>query len=152
MATLGRHSESESGALLTWIPRIIFSYVALVMIAGGLTLIWILMGSGSDGSPRNPAAVSLPSGTPPDPAPTGRGKAATPKAGGRSDLVANARKIKPLEDIEKGDRVLFRGRVCTWQLWSKNINTSIIKCPGRELLQTQTARLTPVELRKSTDQ
>lgn len=59
-------------------------------------------------------------------------------------LVDNAQLIKPLEDLDKGDRVLFRERVCLWQGWNKNINTSTITCTGKTL-KVATARLTPLE-------
>jgi hypothetical protein len=74
-------------------------------------------------------------------------RVASPSPSAGDELITNARKLKPLEDIQKGDRVIFRGRVCVWRLWNNNINTSTIKCPGKNLFQTQTARLTPVELR-----
>jgi hypothetical protein len=61
------------------------------------------------------------------------------------DLVANALAVKPLEDIQKGDRVIYQGHVCRWILWNKDINTSTIKCPGQKQFQIQTGRLTPVE-------
>jgi hypothetical protein len=72
---------------------------------------------------------------------------ATPVVGGGThvDLVAAARLVKPLEDITKGDRVLYRGQVCRWLSWDLNINTSTIKCATGDAFQIQTGRLTPVE-------
>jgi hypothetical protein len=61
------------------------------------------------------------------------------------DPVARARQVKPLEDIQAGDRVLYQGHVCTWQLWNGSINTSTITCPGQKSFEIQTGRLTPVE-------
>ena len=55
--------------------------------------------------------------------------------------------MKPLEDIEKGDRVIYQEHVCVWLLWDRNINTSTIRCRGQHAFQIQTGRLTPVELR-----
>ncbi len=63
-------------------------------------------------------------------------------------LVRDALGLKPLEDIESGDRVIYQGKVCTWQKWDGNINTSMIKCPGEKAFEIETGRLTPVE-RKS---
>lgn len=146
MATLGRHSDSESFALHNWVPRVIFGYVVLVLVVGGMTLGWILMGSDSHDPPKKGSIASpLPGGLPADAAPNASKQAPPPRD---AALVANAKKIKPLENIQKGDRVIFRGRVCIWQLWNRNINTSTIKCSGRNRFQTQTARLTPVELKK----
>ena len=138
MATLGRHSDREPRTLLTWIPRVIIGYVALVLVIGGLTLGWVLMRSNSGSALTSPSVTQT--GTPSSPA-----RAVSEE----SVLVANAKKVKPLEDLERGDRVIFRGRVCIWQLWNNSINTSTIKCPGRNPFQTQTGRLTPVELRLS---
>jgi len=146
MATVGRHLENEPGALVTWIPRVIATYVTLVVIAGGLTLAWVLMGSSSVGKQPKAPSVSLPQGTPSTGSVPASGDVTRSTDDG-SDLVANAKRIKPLEDITKGDRVIFRGQVCIWQLWNGNLNTSTIKCPGRNRLLTQTARLTPVELK-----
>ncbi len=64
-----------------------------------------------------------------------------------TDLVQRAAEVKPLEDIKKGDRVLYQGHVCRWQLWNLNINTSTIKCTSGKAFQIQTGRLTPVELK-----
>lgn len=68
--------------------------------------------------------------------------------------VEAARKIKPLEDLKKGDRVLYGGDVCRWQEWDESISineatisSSIINCPERDDLAVPTARLTPVEHR-----
>ncbi len=63
------------------------------------------------------------------------------------DLVERARKTKPLEDISRGDRVLYQGHVCTWLSWDRNINTSSIRCPAAVAFTTETGRLTPVELK-----
>ncbi|HST84222.1 MAG TPA: hypothetical protein VLL08_20975 [Kineosporiaceae bacterium] len=146
MATVGRHSEREPGTLVTWIPRVIATYVSLVLIIGGLTLGWILMGSGSgDTPPKVPPVISIPKGA--SSTDSGPSNDLTRSTEDPSGLVANAKRIKPLENIEKGDRVIFRGQVCVWQLWNGNLNTSTIKCPGRNRFQTQTGRLTPVELK-----
>ncbi len=168
MATLGRHSDGKPGALLTWIPRVIIAYVVLVLIIGGLTLGWVLTGSSSNNSTwKGQAAIPIPSRPPPSgsvPAgsvPTSSSPAGSVPTGSvpssgelngsaDDDLVANALKIKPLENIERGDRVIFRGKVCAWQMWNRTINTSTIKCPGRNVFQTQTGRLTPVELKRGT--
>jgi hypothetical protein len=148
MATLGRHSDSEPG-MLTWIPRIILIYVGLVLVIGGLTLGWILMGSTFSAPRERPPVVSIPTGPPPTVTPTRNDVSRSTEDD--TELIANAKRIKPLEDIDRGDRVIFRGQVCTWQLWTRTINTSTIKCPGRSRFQTQTARLTPVELRPDAD-
>jgi hypothetical protein len=136
MASVGRHSDNAPGALLTWIPRVIATYVALVLIVGGLAFGWVLMGSGGSKPSKGPPIVST--------ATSGDLTRSTDEPA----LVANAKRIKPLEDIKKGDRVIFRGQVCVWQLWNGDINTSTIKCPGRNRFLTQTGRLTPVELKR----
>lgn len=62
------------------------------------------------------------------------------------DPVEAARKIKPLEDIEPGDRVLYQGSLCVWDEWAGDIDVSVITCDD-ETFEIQTGRLTPVELR-----
>jgi hypothetical protein len=81
------------------------------------------------------------------PAPVVTSRASTAPVNPPPDPVAAARKVKPLEDIEKGDRVLYRAKVCIWRGWNGSISTSIITCPGDDEIRIQTGRLTPVELR-----
>jgi hypothetical protein len=61
------------------------------------------------------------------------------------DLISEAKRIKPLADMQTEDRVIYQGTACYWLKWSGDVNTSVIRCPGRPLLRTQTMRLTPVE-------
>jgi hypothetical protein len=61
------------------------------------------------------------------------------------DPIVAAKSLKPLADIQTEDRVIYRGITCKWIEWNWTINTSVIKCPGRALLRTDTVRLTPVE-------
>jgi hypothetical protein len=61
------------------------------------------------------------------------------------DPIVAAKSLKPLVDIQKEDRVIYHGVTCKWIEWNGNINTSVIKCPGRSLLHTDTVQLTPVE-------
>jgi hypothetical protein len=61
------------------------------------------------------------------------------------DPIAVAKNLKPLSAIEQEDRVIYRGTACKWLEWSGDINTSVIKCPGRGLQHVDTVQLTPVE-------
>lgn len=65
----------------------------------------------------------------------------------KPDLVANARKILPLEDISNGDRVLYQGHLCYWREWQGTIAVSKIECGEGNVFQVPTGRLTPVELK-----
>jgi hypothetical protein len=120
-----------------WImPTVITFSIVAVMVAGSVTY---SMFDGDD--PR--AGSTLPSaGTTTSVPSTG------PTSLSPADLIDNARQIKPLEDIVRDDRVIYRGAVCRWRQWNKDISSSTIKCPGRAQFKVATARLTPVELRR----
>lgn len=81
-------------------------------------------------APRTPATTSAP----------------TPSAT-RDDEVAKAFAVKPLEDLQEGDRVIYESKVCRWLSWDQSISISTIKCPRESEFAIQTARLTPVEPR-----
>jgi hypothetical protein len=61
------------------------------------------------------------------------------------DPIAVAKHLKPLSDIQQEDRVIYQGTACKWLEWRGDINTSVIKCPGRALQRVDTVQLTPVE-------
>lgn len=61
------------------------------------------------------------------------------------DPISVAKNLKPLSDIQQEDRVIYQATACKWLQWSGDINTSVIKCPGRALLHVDTVQLTPVE-------
>lgn len=130
-----QHDSPETPVALRIVLWVAGALLVLVLIL----LLVSLLGNNDESPAPSPTLRSVVSGTPIHLPPTPSATAA--------DLVARARQIKPLEDIHKGDRVLYQGSVCTWQLWDKDITTSTIKCPGAKAFQIQTGRLTPVELK-----
>jgi hypothetical protein len=71
--------------------------------------------------------------------------AVVPPTLSREQMLDNARRLKPLEDLEEGDRVLYKGRVYTWESWHKSIDTSRIRSVTGKEFEVPTGRLTPVE-------
>lgn len=69
-----------------------------------------------------------------------------PIASSEDTAIAIARELKPLENLDEGDRVLYQDRVCTWQKWGKRMTTSTIECAGLTFT-TDTMRLIPAERR-----
>jgi hypothetical protein len=66
---------------------------------------------------------------------------------GRDDPASAAMAIKPIEDLQANDRVVYQNRLCQWRSWGRSKDTSMINCSGRRSFQTQTFRLTPVEMK-----
>jgi hypothetical protein len=129
-----RHSANPS---YNWALLVVAAFVAVILLGAGAYLGDIFRSSDPPQSLTPIHAPVLLPAAPPRPTPT-----PSPSA----DLVAAALKVKPLEDIHKGDRVIYQGHVCRWLLWNLNINTSTIKCAAGKAFQIQTGRLTPVEL------
>lgn len=136
---VGRH-KVHSSANPRWLIIVIIA-AGLLLIACMIALVFTLTGGHHSQAPTAPVT--------PDQTPIARTYTgpATEVTSVPKDLIARAKQIKPLEDIHKGDRVLYQGHVCTWQTWDKDITTSTIKCPGEKAFQIQTGRLTPVELK-----
>jgi hypothetical protein len=121
-----------------WILPVVTTFsIAAVLIA--LVVIYSIV---DDGAPR---AVSTTAST--GIAVVGSTPTGGPTSVPRSPLIDNALRIKPLEDSQRQDRVIYRGVVCRWLRWDKSIATSLIKCAGKKEFRVATGRLTPVELR-----
>lgn len=73
---------------------------------------------------------------------------ATPTTASAADLVKAARTLKPLADLKKGDRVLYQDNWCYWRAWVGDINTSKVECGEGNVFDVETARLTPIEVKK----
>lgn len=116
-------------------------YIALLLI---LTTIILIAALRLSGKPSTPAPRTTPTTItvthPPTPTKTPKPSRTSLK----DPQVAAALKIKPLEDLQKGDRVIYQNHPCIWLAWNKNITTSTIRCTG-DSFQIQTGRLTPVE-------
>jgi hypothetical protein len=106
-----------------------------------------------------PLAIEAPTPTPTPAASASATSTPAPSKTKVADPITLARHTKPLQDLKKGDRVLYEGAVkpgvavdptdprrvvCTWVLWNKNIGSSLIKC-GAHTFLVPTGRLTPVE-------
>jgi len=65
----------------------------------------------------------------------------------RPDPVTAAKQVKPLAEIRRDDRVIYRGALCHWRAWRGDLSTSVIKCPGTSQFPTRTVLLTPVEIK-----
>jgi hypothetical protein len=126
--------------------------VGLVLGLIALAYAWAIYLTATEGNrvPVRPPVATPGSESTPPPA-TG---AATPPASASAApaatedaLVAAARAVKPLADLETGDRVLYKGEVWYWRGWDARPELSWISAapdhPDR--LQVQTALLTPVE-------
>jgi hypothetical protein len=61
------------------------------------------------------------------------------------DPIVTAKKVKPLADVQKDDLVIYQGITCSWVQWNGNVNSSVIKCPGRAAFRTNTIQLMPVQ-------
>lgn len=137
-SSLPPRQPSHRAESTSWILPVVIVCSLIALVVGAVVIDRIFS---EDTTVKTPVfdqpthPVSAPSTRRPTPTPT------------VEDLVAKAMKMKPLEDIEKGDRVLYQGHTCRWMSWDKNINTSTIKCPGEKAFQIQTGRLTPVEMR-----
>lgn len=131
-----RHAANPS---YNWVLVVVAGFFVVILLGAGAYLYDIFRPANQS---QTPAPLVLPAVVP-APSPTSQPLVSTPP---NVDLVAAAMKVKPLEDIQKGDRVIYQGHVCRWQLWDLNINTSTIKCASRKAFQIQTGRLTPVEL------
>jgi hypothetical protein len=135
LPTRQRHRNTRS---LPTNDVLVFGAFMAVLLLVGVLVAWKSLTHNPPAAPPHPSVLGTPASVVATSTPT---PSPTPE-----DLVANAKRIKPLEDIKKGDRVIYQGHVCHWLLWDLNINTSTIKCETGKAFQIQTGRLTPVEL------
>lgn len=138
-----RHIEKER----RWeLPLILAGIMTLVVIIG--LAVWAFLPGKSSivaGDPADVAISTTTSTTTAGPVPSDATPTPTEQ---KDDLVAQAREVKPLEDLDPGDRVLYQEHLCYWRAWMGSVSTSKIECTEGDPFQIQTARLTPVE-RKS---
>jgi hypothetical protein len=153
---MARHQAPDSPVTRILHPRVLAVLVTVLAV----TLLGFLVARMGQASPRPPSASASRAGRTAHPSPTTvTVRVTVGAAGGSSDLAVAARRLKPLQDLTRGDRVLFEGRVlpghgmagdqhrrlCTWLQWGGSTSTSTIQCDG-QVFQTSTVKLTPVEL------
>lgn len=139
MATRERRHRNETPPRRGPIGPMICTGLILATLVSALVVAALADDAPQEGT--HEAAPTTQTATTPGTTPTPE---ATTTTSPTEDLVVSAQRIKPLEDIEKGDRVIYQGDVCTWLKWEGDINVSTIRCEERTF-DIQTGRLTPVE-------
>lgn len=128
---MGRHG----GRRVRWLPA--------AAIAGGAAVVFLAGHAAGDVADRSVRSTTQPVGA----VQTGSGGGNEPV-----DPVSAARRLKPLLELEPGDRVLFDRRVYTFRKWAgtaewaKTRQHAWVGRPGSSSVQVvQTGALTPVE-------
>ncbi len=138
------HSHRDSSARPTVLAAAVA--VAVILVAG---VLGFALGMAVDSDPATGRATdaedrSSQTGSAPTTEPTDATSSAAPGP------LDQARAVKPLQSLERGDRVLYDAGtdrpLCTWLEWpGSTIATSLIQC-GEETFEVETGYLTPVEL------
>ncbi len=119
--------------------------IALVVLIVGGAIVALLLIIARDQGAFDDKPAPTPTTTRPQPS-SGTTSRTRAVINGEGLEVASARLVKPLVELEKGDRVLYQDQLCTWKDWHAGITQSTITC-GELTFDTETAKLTPVELR-----
>lgn len=140
---MSRHRRSDT----TETRRAVAGIIALLVIIS--LFVVAIVSAFTERGKHDPTPVPTVTVTKPVPQPT-KTVTVAPKPA-NADALSQARRMKPLSKLIKGDRVINEQNparpLCTFQLWSGSIAQAVIQCEGgSQQITIKTGFLTPVEV------
>ncbi len=136
----GREHRRSSGRHVD--PRLFLlaAFLLGVLVAAAVAGVLVMGSDDSETSASEPTPTSgAPSTAPATPS-------ESPPASPLPEDVQRALQVKPLNDLEPGDRVVYNATACRFQSWVTDaMEVAVIGCPGEEPFQAKTVFLVPVE-------